>query len=49
MSFFLKNPPIQTFEKEDLPFNGKSLFHHGGKIQLHKFGYLLLILADFFP
>ena len=49
MYFFLKNPPIQAFEREDLPFNGISLFHHEDKMQLYKFGYLFSILADFFP
>lgn len=49
MYFFLKNSPIQAFEKEDLPFNGRSSFHHEDKIQLHKFGYLSSILAEFFP
>lgn len=48
MYFFLKNSPIQAFEKEDLPFHGRSSFHREDKTQLHKFGYLLSILADFF-
>lgn len=49
MQFFLKNSLVQTFEREDLPFNGKSSLHHGDKIQLDKFGYLFSTLADLFP
>lgn len=49
MYFFLKKSPIQAFEREDLPFNGRSSFHREDKIQLYKFGYLVSILADFPP